>query len=56
MAGCGILIDDPALHDKYNAPDGGDVFQRVSIERDDVRLQTGGDRMHAVWWTRERRM
>src|ERR1700686_5452209 len=34
----GVLVDHAALHYKHNAPNGGDVFQRVSIKRNDVRL------------------
>ena len=38
-----VLIDYAALHNEHNPPDGRDVFQRITIERDDVRLQTHGD-------------
>src|ERR1700676_508146 len=44
----GVLVNHAALHYKYNAPNGGDVFQRVSIERNDVRLKAGGDRANLI--------
>jgi len=44
----GVLVNNAALHYKYNAPNGCDVFQRISIERNDVRLQAGGDRANLI--------
>src|ERR1700720_3561449 len=44
----GVLVNHAALHYKYHAPNGGDVFQRVSIERNDVRLKAGGDRANLI--------
>src|SRR6266852_1193174 len=40
----GVLINRAALHYKYAAPHGRDVFKRIPIECDDVRLQAGGNR------------
>ena len=39
----GVLVNHAALHYKYDAPDGRNVFQRIPIERDDIRLQTRRD-------------
>lgn len=39
-----VLVNDAALHHKYDSPHGSNVFQRISIECDDVRLQSGRDR------------
>jgi hypothetical protein len=36
---CDILVDDPAFHDKHDAPDSGDVLSCVTVRRDQVRLQ-----------------
>src|ERR1700686_3667459 len=44
----GVLVDHAALHKNPTAPNGGDVFQRVSIERNDVRLKPGGDRANLI--------
>ena len=43
----GVLhsLNDTPLHHKYDAPNGSDVFQRISIKRNDVRLQAGRNRM-----------
>src|ERR1017187_7035189 len=43
LAARGVLGPPAPLHYKHSAPNGGDVFQRVSIERNDVRLNAGGD-------------
>src|SRR5258708_14642310 len=39
----GVLVDHAALHYKHNATNGGDVFQRASIEPNDVPLKARGD-------------
>jgi len=36
----GILVNNTALHDKYDAANGGDVFQRIAIKGNDVGLQS----------------
>src|ERR1700723_791762 len=43
----GVLVN-AALHYKHNAPNGGIVFQRVPIERNDVRLKAGEDRANLI--------
>ena len=43
-----VLVNNAALHYKYNAPNGCDVLQRISIERNDIRLQAGGDRANLI--------
>src|ERR1700747_2056881 len=43
-----VLVNHAALHYKYHGPNSGDVFQRVSIERNDVRLKAGGDRANLI--------
>lgn len=37
----GVLVNYAALHHKYDAPDGRNVFEGIPIKRDDVRLQAG---------------
>src|SRR6516225_10706022 len=44
----GVFVNSTALHDKDNAPNGGDVFQWIPIERDDVRLEAGRDRADLI--------
>ena len=39
----GVFVHGTALHHKHHAPDSGDVFQRISMQRDDVRLHAGRD-------------
>jgi hypothetical protein len=43
-----ILVNHSALHYKYDAPDGRNVFQRIPIERNDVRLQARRDRADLI--------
>ncbi len=43
-----VLVNHAAPHNKYDAPDGGNVFQRIAIERNDVRLQAGPDRADLI--------
>jgi hypothetical protein len=43
-----VLVNHAAPHHKYDAPDGRNVFQRIAIERNDVRLQTGPDRADLI--------
>jgi len=33
-----ILVNDPALHHKDHASNGGDIFQGIAVERNNVRL------------------
>jgi hypothetical protein len=44
----GVLVNHAALHYKYDAPDGRNVFQRIAIERDDVRLLAGRNRANPI--------
>src|SRR5215472_14876027 len=48
LSGRLIYEDLSAFHDEDNAANGGDVLERVAIERDDVRLEAGSDRADAV--------
>jgi hypothetical protein len=58
-----IFVDCAALHHEHNAPDSGDVAQRIAIERDDVRLHAGragfllfsAEDEHLRFFCRERR-
>ena len=34
-----VLVDDSALHHEHHSAHGGNVFGRIAIESDDVRLQ-----------------
>jgi len=43
-----VLVNHAALDYKHNAPNAGNVFQRVSIERNDVRLKAAGDRANLI--------
>src|SRR5260370_17762437 len=44
----GVLVDHAALHYKHDAPNGGDVFQRVLIERNYFRLKSRADPPHPL--------
>jgi hypothetical protein len=39
-----ILVHSPAFHHKNYTPHGCDVFERIAVERDDVRLHDRLDR------------
>ena len=44
----GVLVNHASLHHKYDSPDGGNVFQQIAVERDDVRLKTGRERADLI--------
>ncbi|MGA2377583.1 MAG: hypothetical protein ABSF72_18885 [Candidatus Sulfotelmatobacter sp.] len=44
----GVLVNYASLHHKYDPADGGNVFQWIAIERDDVRLKIGADRSDLI--------
>src|SRR4051812_23033581 len=46
-SGC-IPIDFAALHDEDHAPHGRDVFERVAIDRDEIRLHSSFERSDLV--------
>lgn len=48
VPGTGALVNNAALHHEHNAANGGDVFQRIAVQGDDVRLQAGGDRANLI--------
>src|SRR5579872_1494464 len=43
-----ILIHNAGLHDEDDAADARDVFYRIAVEGDDVRLQAGSDGTNLV--------
>jgi hypothetical protein len=45
---CNVLTNDAALHYKYDAANSCDVFQRITIEGNDVGLQAPGA-MEPIW-------
>ena len=38
-----VLVDLPAFHDEDDAPNGGNVLQRIAVNGDDVCLHAGSD-------------
>src|SRR5579872_5825404 len=46
-----VLVNHAAFHNEHNAADCGDVIQRISIESDNIRLQSRRDRTNFVLQT-----
>ena len=43
-----VLVDDAALHDEGDAPDGSDIGQRIAVKGDDVRLKAPSNRTDPI--------
>lgn len=43
-----VLVNNAAFHHKCDAPHRRNLFQRIAVESNDVRLQTGHDRANLV--------
>src|SRR5580698_3443384 len=46
-----VPVNNAAFHDKDHAPNGGDVLQGISFDRDDVRIEPRRDRANPIGHT-----